>query len=516
MHNKIKIAVKVNGGFGTVLVRANYIHCLWRYLGDHNVEIYVYAHKSKAVNDAVFKHQPGVFWYGDETQWKEIEKRKFAVVMILDIYPDIQYMDTKKIKENRALEELVKKWDRFEHDIGNELYYKKLRESKPYVYRKLIIEGKTILNSADIDGLLGIGGEYTMPVYIEKDEKQTLGEFHLTPQTYITIQRGINPKLGVQETPKMWPQSYYEALIQLLKKNYPDYEIVQLGESKEHCKTLAGVDIDLLGQTSWDDIKIILKHARLHIDGECGMVHLRKALHAGPSVVLFGPTPTELFGYFGNINLRGSGCSHWCAELRGDWEYRCLKGEEKAPCMYSLKPDFVFGMIDTYLHGDCSVLHQNPSQYPSGVITEEIIVKYREKLDEQYVKDWLSHDDIWGYELTEVCLKDLVCHVFDGNKWVWMPLKESLVYQYLNGNRKPYIDNMKIREERLENNIHSVARYDALIEELKDKTPEETKFIIVSCHNHIKDGQHRAAVWMKKYGEDASVPVLRIYRRETE
>ena len=50
----------------------------------------------------------------------------------------------------------------------------------------------------------------------------------------------------------------------------------------------------------WGDLKILLKNALYHIDGECGMVHLRKALKTGPSVVLFGPTPIKFFSYSNN------------------------------------------------------------------------------------------------------------------------------------------------------------------------------------------------------------------------
>lgn len=66
-----------------------------------------------------------------------------------------------------------------------------------------------------------------------------------------------------------------------------------MGESPERCKTLHGIDVNLIGKTDWDDLKILLKNALYHIDGECGMVHLRKALKTGPSVVLFGPTPIK-------------------------------------------------------------------------------------------------------------------------------------------------------------------------------------------------------------------------------
>ena len=512
MENKTKIAVKVNGGFGTVLVRANYLHCLYQYLNDENVEIYAYGHKSSAMNDAIFKGQPSIYWYGVENEWNLIRQEEYDVVFVLDMYPELKY--AKNNIRNKNLADIVEIWRNFQSNIENKLYYNNLRKSKPYVYTRLIIEQKTVLNSPDIDGVLGIGNEYDMPVVVGADTNEVLEKFGLKDKKFITIQRGINPKLGTNETPKMWPLHYYDELVLMLKKAYPQYTIVQLGESSDHCKAIDGIDISLLGQTSWDDLKILLKHATLHIDGECGMVHLRKALHAGPSVVIFGSTPIEFFGYTGNINIKSDACSHWCAELREDWEYHCLKDVKEAPCMYAITPQIVFEKIQTYLNGSKADVFSRDEDETPGSVTKEIIEKYGKRLDEQYVKDWLSTEEYWGYELVDMQVKDLLCTVYDGQVWNPVPVKETPAYQYLCDNKNAYQENMEIRNRDLENNQHSVERYEKRVQTLEKDGFDEEKLILVGCNNVIKDGQHRAAIWMKKYGENSQIPVLRVYKSE--
>ena len=508
---KIKIAIKVNGGFGTVLVRANYIHCLYTYLADSNIKLYVYGHKSSSMNDAIFKNQESIFWYGSENAWNSLKKEKFALAIVLDLYPNIVYMKKIRLFKNDKLLSLVEAWENFKYNEKSFLYFKDLRKSKPSMYASLINQRKNILNSADIDGMLGIENEYTMPIFIEKNESEVLAHFKLD-RPFITVQRGVNPKLGRSETPKLWPEAYYEKLIGLLKQKYPQYLIVQLGESAEHCKSLKGIDISLLGQTDWDDLKIILKTATLHIDGECGMVHLRKALHAKASVVLFGPTPVDFFGYEGNINLRAESCPHWSAELREDWEYNCLMDKSQAPCMYGLTPEFVFDSINNYFKNPESVVTKK-QLYPSGSKTAALIKEFGDKLDRQYVVDWLSHETIWDYELSDIPVKDLFCTVFNGKNWENMPVAETPAYKFLCGEQKLYRKNMETRNKLLDNNIHSQERFEALIDSMK-KNDSKT-LILVGCNNVIKDGQHRAAIWMHKYGKEAKIKALVVYKSES-
>ncbi len=508
MADTIKIAVKVNGGFGTILVRANFLHCLYEYLGGENVQITVFGHKSQKMNDAIFQGQKSIYAYYPEEDWIKTEAGGFDLRFTLDLYPDIHDYKGDTISSNEKLRTVFDAWQSLKLNKANDIYFHKLRESKPYLYTWMIIQHKTVLNSADVRGILGVGSEYRMPILTNADCGETLEKFGLKGKKFITLQRGINPKLATTENPKMWPVEYYEDLIRLIHEEFREYVLVQLGESSEHCKVLNGIDLNLLGQTSWDDLKILLKEATLHIDGECGMVHLRKALHAGPSIVLFGPTPLAFFGYDGNLNLKSNGCAHWCAELRDDWEYRCIRDREEAPCLRELRPETVFQEIRRYLNGDKSHLYQ--LEKCPGSKTEELLKK--QKTDSEYATNFLQNDTIWDYEYVKVPLKKLMCHVYYENGWSVIPLAESPAYRYVCGDEKAYAKNMQFRDRTLSDNVHSLERFNALIRSVKESGYQAEDIIIIGADNVIRDGQHRAAILMHMLGEDAEMTVLRVYR----
>lgn len=512
---EIKIGVKVQGGFGTVLVRANFLHCLYEYIDDADLKIYACGHISPKINHAIFEDQPSIAWYSGEKNWNTLKanndkSKEFALLFELDIYPKIVYVSD-KVSNSPKLAKLVEDWKAFRKDPANDLYYKKLRNSKPYEYSKLINLGRHIMNSADITGDLQVGREYRMPVRIFIDEDQALKGFGLYGKKYITLQRGINPKLGTNENNKLWPLAYFNELIAKIKAEFPEYTIVQLGESAEHCATLENVDVNLLGKTTWDDIKILLKHSTLHIDGECGMVHLRKALHAGPSLVFFGPTPIDFFGYNGNFNLHTGVCRHWCAELRDDWEYHCLKDLDKAPCMYSITPDMAMDSIRDYLSaGDVSTVW---NYVPEKKGAERLIEEYGEKISQDYIENYLHTMEIYDYEIKEIPVSELLVSVYNGRNWEWLPLEECPAYRYLSGEEDAYRKNMEQRQS-LENNIHSCERFDELIKTIEENGLTPEPMVLVSSSMKVKDGQHRAAIWMHKYGKDSTIPVLMLYMRE--
>lgn len=95
-----------------------------------------------------------------------------------------------------------------------------------------------------------------------------------------------------------------------------------------------------------------------------------------------------------------------------------------------------------------------------------------------------------------------------------MPVDETPAYQYLIGNPKPFIENAELREQNLPDNTHSLSKYLQLIEKINVEGFHQDTLILVSCKNVIKDGQHRAALWMYKYGKDALIPALKLYKDE--
>ncbi|MDR3071674.1 MAG: hypothetical protein LBU29_03695 [Endomicrobium sp.] len=164
---------------------------------------------------------------------------------------------------------------------------------------------------------------------------------------YITFQHGygfeknVRSKIGWRT--KIWETKNWERLFKNIKASCTDYKIVQVGISSD---LIGETEINLVGKTSFDDLCSVMKYSSLHIDADCGCMHIAKALNV-KSVILFGPSSAKYIGYDTNINIVSGLCSD-CYTIRG-WELRCLRNLEKPLCMSSISPDFVAEVILKYL-----------------------------------------------------------------------------------------------------------------------------------------------------------------------
>jgi ADP-heptose:LPS heptosyltransferase/2-polyprenyl-3-methyl-5-hydroxy-6-metoxy-1,4-benzoquinol methylase len=101
----------------------------------------------------------------------------------------------------------------------------------------------------------------------------------------------------------------------------------------------------------------LVQGALMNISIEGGIVHLAKAVGTD-SIVLFGPTPIEIFGYRNNINIKGRTCGG-CWWRSRDWMTVCTKTSQKVspsyapPCMTDIPVDKIKHSIHRLLekHG---------------------------------------------------------------------------------------------------------------------------------------------------------------------
>jgi hypothetical protein len=156
---------------------------------------------------------------------------------------------------------------------------------------------------------------------------------------YITLHNGIGMNhLGhVIRATKVWDIAHYNELIQMIKKEFPEYMIVQIGTPTG--EPMKGVDFTFTG--SLVDAMKVVAHASLHIDGETGLVHAARSFGV-KSIVMFGPTPSYWFGYDENTNIdlkMECGPCWWSHNL---WLKEC-RAEYKSPqCMNMIFPERVF------------------------------------------------------------------------------------------------------------------------------------------------------------------------------
>jgi hypothetical protein len=115
---------------------------------------------------------------------------------------------------------------------------------------------------------------------------------------------------------RAWPMDRWRGVIAQLRQQYPDHQIVQVGLPAT--ELMDGV-IDLRGKTSFRQVGLIMKRARLFIGTEGGLMHVARAVKV-PSLILWGGvTLPELAGYapYHTIickNVACAPCGHqgWC------------------------------------------------------------------------------------------------------------------------------------------------------------------------------------------------------------
>jgi ADP-heptose:LPS heptosyltransferase len=204
-----------------------------------------------------------------------------------------------------------------------------------------LLEKRRRVAQPDVYGLISIQDTSRYPLKIDINEAEYLELMGLRDIDYVILHRGTDVNEDTKRCNKLWPVQYYAILLRILKQHYPNYQYVQLGVSTDRCPAMEGAGINLVGKTNMEQIKVLLKNARLLIDGEGGMPHLRHCLGGGRSVVLFGPTSKEFYGYPENINIQGDGCPHCCEWVTEGWMRNCPRGYNRPPCMLSIIPEMV-------------------------------------------------------------------------------------------------------------------------------------------------------------------------------
>ena len=207
-----------------------------------------------------------------------------------------------------------------------------------------LANGQNRRSQPDFDKALEMGDATRPLMTVDETAFDVLAKNGLDGRPYLTLQRGVDVSYQGANNTRMWPKPYYERLIETIKMNFPELTIVQLGKA-DPASDLTGVDVDLRGRTTFEELKVLLKNSALHIDGECGMVHFAHSLNSR-SAVFFAQTNVDFCGYPENINVKVDGvCPISCEWVVDDWQDRCPRGFEAPPCMTRLTPEFFFDAI---------------------------------------------------------------------------------------------------------------------------------------------------------------------------
>lgn len=497
-HKKLSIAFRLNGGIGTYIAELNYIQYLFDAFSDV-LSITVFGASSQAVNCGLMENQYFIDQYYLRSEYTTVG---YDLVVDINWFPKVSFVNQKRLeKVSQKFAELVAVWQNFEHNFRTKDFVRLDSVFDPNIYNYAIVNGKNKLTIMDIGDCLGIRRDlkFSLAVY---DEASTLEHFDLQGKQYITMQQGVNAQCLTMQSPKQWPTGYYSELCKLLKERYPEIVLVQLGETGNNV-VIEGVDLCLLGETTFEELKVLLKYAYLHVDGDCGMVHIRKALHTGPSIVLYGQIPQEVHGYDDDICLKSNVCKGSCAKLYASWKRKCYLSDSPK-CMTSILPEVVFDKITKYMDNGLEAEPTSPTKL------DELLADTNILLDKEWVDNWLSKREIYGYWLERVKISDLIALKLTAKGYIRVPITEMPAYQHIAGDKKSYTEYMQLNAKYNPNGEHSVARFEALVESLKQVYKEKC-CIVVDGTNRILDGVHRASSFAYQRGLDSEITVLKIY-----
>ena len=328
------IAVRLCGGIGDQLIGCNYLYHLAKKFPKLRIDVYA----RKEIHGRFIDAKK---WNGTLLEpCKNIPEHYDAIIQ-LDRYPHVISLNGRVLPQLDGFSSYVSELENFRQKYSRFFDYGTRLDGMTAVYS--IIMGKKRIQQADINNILGIGEEFSYELpYAKTDVCQVYG---LMPGKFITIHRGCDANHTANSI-KLWPQEYYDTLVAGIKALYPDITVVQLGVNEERCPAMKNIDRNLVGKTSLDDVLVILKNSVLHIDSEGGFVHMRHALKAGKSIVLFGATSKEFYGYSENINLRSSLCPMSCEHVMEKWDTYCHISRSESPaCMRSLLPEDVLSAV---------------------------------------------------------------------------------------------------------------------------------------------------------------------------
>ncbi|MBO5039350.1 MAG: hypothetical protein J6C85_07870 [Alphaproteobacteria bacterium] len=327
------ILFKLGGGLGDILIALNYIEQFRDCFDKIDVSISVDEIFRKEVSELLAGHYKilGVSAEGSEAG--------YDVVISLVRAPKVEFIDKAKCALAPELEAFLEKIILF--NKAHPLMFSAGTEGDFLLERYSLLQNRRRIGEADIEGLLSIKDRFK--IHLHCDKLAVLKKFQLTKK-FITLHRGVGIADGKErnKSTRLWNLAQYEKLVTFLKKEYPEVLLVQVGDLSS--EIIKGVDVCLAGKTDFNELLVLLDEAQLHIDGECGMVHLRHFLSAKPSVVLFGPTNEAFYGYDENINIRPTLCPG-CEWVAREWRTVCLRSNDNACCLNQVTAEDVLKTI---------------------------------------------------------------------------------------------------------------------------------------------------------------------------
>jgi ADP-heptose:LPS heptosyltransferase len=327
-----RAAIRVTGGIGDHIIAARFLRDLMKRVGPFEFDLYSSRPETAA-------------WVFDPLeQCKEIYSEYFLWDASYKKYPIAMYVTQFAcIMHESFARRTVSKWRPKLLSVAESLtrYSEQLR---PHITHHPHLDGELgrfahhhgYKRNDFLNGMSAVpwgGNVYPLPL-----KADALQSFSLLPHTYVTLHNGYDAAFEGQRTPSTKIYPYFDAVVDLLKAEFPTIKIVQLGTTTS--RPIAGVDLNLIRKTTLPELATLLEGSLLHIDSESGLVHMASCVGT-KSVVVFGPTSLDYYGYDDNINIPPTTCGN-CWWSTTTWNSQCVRGDTHPRCTYTQKPEAVY------------------------------------------------------------------------------------------------------------------------------------------------------------------------------
>lgn len=336
----LHIAIHNSFGLGDAMMDILLINGLRKTIGEKCTIDYICRYKELFLGNPMPDHV-----YSDE---EILSEQRYDLYIESKHIAQIVYWAEDKVKR---ISETLHTFCKHNIELQEKYMGRPVKMHELYLRAKLL--NRTRIEEIDLYNDLGISRN-DMPVFTwDCDENEVLKRYGLFGIQYIAVNRDIDVD-GSLNHPKLWSKKYYEDLLSLLKQKYQDIYLVQLGAGRENIQ-LDGIDINLVGRTTIDETKVLLKNAITLISSEGGLVHLMHFLN-GKSIVIFGPTDEKHFGYEKDIKVVNRKCGLPCVYMEDDWGQRCILGKEQERCVNQVTPEMVMKVMETVINPSKQIL----------------------------------------------------------------------------------------------------------------------------------------------------------------
>ena len=333
--NKLHVAIRIKGGIGDDIVSL----ALCRRINELTTFLTMDVYVDNEGMESVFG---GEEYIKNVIKSDVIVKQKYDLVLMVRQRIHVIYVD--RVRICNFSNELWHKVEKTRHERALEASGDENTSMDLSILKRAKMMNRdrySMLGDGDVWGLSEKMSRLSLNArYEERFRNKGLGRY-----ITINVSAGNKNVTGEKRQTKVWPCSKYEELCKLIKKIFPDIEIVQIGDN--NTEVITNADYFVKGE-SLEVVKYILFHSLLHVDCEGGMVHMATQLET-KCIVLFGPTPMSYYGYPQNINISAGNCNG-CMGMSENWYTKCPLFE-KPYCMDGISPEVVKIKVQEFLGG---------------------------------------------------------------------------------------------------------------------------------------------------------------------